>query len=120
MNMADRQIQEMAQAVAAAIGVKAKRKPRKLLLVGDEPPSGMTALQRDVLYSRIRDIGNLYWLNWLIRQETMHVLGVLECLSDDELTALLAKMERGMEARMDGVAFEEVGLVRGASCTWVA
>ncbi len=119
MGMPDRQMQEMAQAVAAAIGVKTGRKVRRLAAVEDMP-AGMTALQRDVIYSRVRDIGNLYWLNWLIRQETMHVLGVMECLSDDELTALLAKMERGMEARMDGVPFEEVGLVRGATCNWVA
>ena len=119
MGMVDKQLQEMAQAVAQAIGVKTGRKVRRLAVVEDAP-AGMTALQRDVLYSRIRDIGNLYWLNWLIRQETMHVLGVLECLPDDELTALLCKMERGMEARMDGVPFEEVGLVRGAAQFWVA
>jgi hypothetical protein len=80
----------------------------------------LNAAQRDVLYARIRDLGNLYSLNWLIRQETMDVLGAMECLTDDELNALLAKMERGVEARMDGVAFEEVGLVRGARCNWVA
>lgn len=119
MGMGDKQIQEMAQAVAAAIGVKTGKRLRRLKVV-DETPEGMTALQRDVIYSRIRDLGNLYHLMWLVRQETMHVLGVVECLSDEELTALLSKVERGVEARMDGVAFEEVGLVRGATCNWVA
>jgi hypothetical protein len=119
MGMTDRQLQELAEQVAVTMG-KAKPKPRLALVEPEAPPEGMSALQRDVVYSRIRDIGNLYWLNWLIRQETMHVLGVMECLSDDELTALLGKMERGMEARMDGVPFEEVGLVRGATCNWVA
>ena len=119
MGMTDRQLQELAEQVAVTMG-KARPKPRLALVEPDAQPEGMTALQRDVIYSRIRDIGNLYWLNWLIRQETMHVLGVMECLSDDELNALLAKMERGMEARMDGVPFEEVGLVRGATCNWVA
>lgn len=119
MGMTDRQLQELAAQVAVTMG-KAKPKPRLAVVESDTVPEGMNALQRDVLYARIRDIGNLYWLNWLIRQETMHVLGVLECLSDDELTTLLSKMERGMEARMDGVPFEEVGLVRGATCNWVA
>lgn len=119
MGMGDKQIQEMAQAVAAAIGVQTGKRLRRLKAV-DDVQEGLTALQRDVLYSRIRDLGNLYHLMWLVRQETMHVLGVMECLPDDELTALLAKVERGVEARMDGVAFEEVGLVRGATCNWIA
>lgn len=117
--MGDKQIQEMAKAVAAAVGVKTGKRLRRLKVV-DDVQEGLTALQRDVLYSRIRDLGNLYHLMWLVRQETMHVLGVMECLPDDELTALLAKVERGVEARMDGVAFEEAGLVRGATCNWIA
>lgn len=80
----------------------------------------MTALQRDALYARIRDIAQLYGLGWLIRQESMHVNGLMECLSDDDLTALMGKMDRAVEALMDGVPFAEVGLVRGANCFWVA
>lgn len=118
MGMTDKQLQELAEQVAMAMG-KARAKPR-LVLVDPDEPSALNALQRDVIYARIRDLGNLYWLNWLIRQETMHVLGVLECLPDEQLTDLLSKMERGVEARMDGVPFEEVGLVRGATPNWVA
>ena len=116
----DRELmQELAKAVAVRAGIKARSR-RRLRVVGEEPLPGLAALQRDVLYSRIRDLANLYWLQWLVRQETMHVLGVIECLTDDELQALLTKVERGVEARMDGVAFEEAGLVKGASCNWVA
>jgi hypothetical protein len=117
--MKDEHLIRLAEQAARDAGVRVGKK-RRLRVVGAEPPPSLSALQRDVLYSRIKDLGNLYALNWLIRQETMHVLGVMECLSDDELTELLAKMERGLEARMDGVAFEEVGLVRGATCNWVA
>lgn len=113
---------DLAKEIAAVVAERAgvHRAKRKLRVVGEESVPGMTAMQRDVLYSRIRDLGNLYYLKWLVRQETMHVMGVMECLSDDELTALLAKVERGVEARMDGVAFEEAGLVKGVTCNWVA
>lgn len=119
--MKDELIRKLAKRVAEKSGAKTRDAVRHLRPVepGAEIP-GLTALQRDTLYARIHDLGNMYWLNWLIRQETMHVCGVLECLTDDELTALLAKMERGVEARMDGVAFEEVGLVKGATNNWVA
>lgn len=105
-------MRNLAIQVAATTGIKVGRK-RRLKVVGEEPAPGLSALQRDVLYSKIRDLGNLYWLNWLIRQETEHVLGVLECLSDDDLRALLSKMERGRECRIEGVSFDDAGLIRG-------
>jgi hypothetical protein len=107
-------VKRLAQQVAAKAGVKTGPK-RRLRVVGVEPPPALSALQRDVVYSQIRDLGNLYWLNWLIRQETRHKLGVLECLSDDELQALLATMERGRECRIEGIAFDDAGLVRAGT-----
>lgn len=105
-------MRQLALQVAAVTGIKAGR-PRRLKVVGQEPPPALSALQRDVLYSRIRDLGNMYWLNWLIRQETAHTYGVLECLGDDELETLFKKMERAREARIEGVPFDEIGLIRG-------
>lgn len=119
--MSDDLMRKLARRVAEKTGARTISRPRLLRSLDESGVTpGLTALQRDTIYGRLRDLGNLYWLNWLIRQETMHVCGVLECLTDDELTALLAKVERGVEARMDGVAFEEVGLVRGATNNWVA
>lgn len=106
-------IRQLAMQVAAVAGVKTGRK-RRLTVVGAEVAPGLSAMQRDVIYSRIQDLGRMYSLVWLVRQETRHNGGIVECLSDSELEALLAKMERGREARVEGIPFDDVGLVSGA------
>lgn len=75
-------------------------------------PWVMDAVSRDGIYSRIRDLAKMYSLAWLVRQETLHAGGAVECLDEGALIALHEKMERARQCRVDGIGFDEVGLVK--------
>nr|WP_278253049.1 hypothetical protein [Stenotrophomonas maltophilia] len=61
---------------------------------------------------RIRWLSESYGLAWIIDQATLgHGLDTLE---DEELTSLLAEMEAGRRCRVEGVGFDDAGLVREA------
>lgn len=78
------------------------------------PPGRLQPFERDIIYSRIRDLARIYGLGLLVRQETAHRSSRIECLEDDELLALLGTMERARECVMDGTPIDEAGLIRRA------
>lgn len=91
-------------------------KPKLRLISRDDlapaAPPGMDAATRDMHYRIIRDLARMYWLAWLVRQETEHVGGSMECLPDDDLLALRGMMDRARECRVEGIPFDDAGLVR--------
>lgn len=117
MGISDERLRELAEDLARHMGIGPKPK-RKLELVRPgkplplQPRNGMDAVTRDVIYARIRDLSRLYQLGWLVRQETEHVSGALECLTDFDLRSLRDKMERARECVVEGISFDDAGLIR--------
>jgi len=77
-------------------------------------PLALDSVSRDAIHRRVRDLERMYRLTWLINQEAFHVPGI-ECLEDDELSALLSTMERARECIVEGVPFDDAGLVRSCA-----
>ena len=113
----DRMAELIAERARRKLGERAKLRVVGVANLRREIPSApapghLDAASRAVIFARIRDLARMYWLVWLVRQETAHVSCVVECLDDDDLSALLSKMERARECRVEGIGFDEAGLVR--------
>lgn len=92
---------------------KAPDRP-KLRLVGKVDLPKLRCLQpfeRDMRYQLVRDTARLHGLQWLIRRETEHVDGVIEQLDDSGLLALHATMRRAEACILEGIGFDDAGLM---------
>lgn len=74
-------------------------------------PGKLQPFERDLRYQMIRDLVRLHGLHWLVRRETQHVDGIMERLDDDDLIGLHATMRRAQECILDGVGFDDAGLM---------
>lgn len=71
----------------------------------------MQPFERDMRYQLIRDIARLHDLHWLVRKETQHVDGVIERLDDAGIIRLHDTMRRAQECILEGVGFDDAGLI---------
>ncbi|HEY5805043.1 MAG TPA: hypothetical protein VIT90_15255 [Lysobacter sp.] len=110
--MNDTKLQELVELLDQRV-VRLNPPPRPALTVVPAPlePMALDSITREAMSNRIRDLQRMYQLGWLVRQETFHVPG-MELLEDSELSALLQDMERARECIVEGVSFDDAGLVR--------
>lgn len=108
--MTKRKLQELVRAVEERV---APPPAPRMQQVAPALPQAVCydSVTRSAVIRRIRDLQRMYPLGWLVRQETFHV-PALECLEDEELSCLLSDVERGRECLVEGVGFDEAGLVR--------
>lgn len=67
--------------------------------------------ERDIRRQLVRDTARIHGLKWLLLRETAHVDGILERLEDDELIALHNTMQKAERCILDGIGFDDAGLM---------
>ena len=92
-------------------------KPKQMLrVVGLDTPTPTSADElvrvptRRYHLRRIRWLANDWGLAWMVDQATLG--HPIETLEDDDLRALLGDMEQGRRCCVEGVGFDDAGLVR--------
>ena len=60
---------------------------------------------------RILDLTEMYSLHWLIRQEVGPKKSALYMLTHDELSQLLRKVHLARECIIEGISFDDAGLI---------
>lgn len=92
-----------------------RAKPR-LTVVGSTPPPAVVddEITRASRVNRIRWLAKAYKLEWLVQQHIFDHPGI-ESLDQEALRALHKDMEQGRECVVDGISFDDAGLVRNPS-----
>lgn len=108
------ELERLAGLLAERARRKGKKAPHLRLVNGEASERVALPSPRDVLLARIKDYARMYWLAWLVRQETAHVGKALEDFNDEELGELMRWMEKGRDCRIEDIPFDDAGLVRGS------
>lgn len=98
----------MSARLAALEGAPRARRPFRA--IQQPKPELYDSITRDSILRRIRYLARAYGLKWQIEQATFNRPNV-DCLNDQELSALLRDMERGRECVLEGIGFDDAGLV---------
>lgn len=109
MGMSEGKLRELVELLDQRVVRIHPERPTLSVVPVAEP--GLDSITREAMTQRIRDLQRMYQLGWLVRQETFHVPGI-ELLEDSELSALLQDVERARECIVEGVSFDDAGLVR--------
>lgn len=102
------------EALAEVIAARVKgAKPAKPVfrVIKTARPTVFDSITRECILRRVRYLARAYKLQWQVDQATFNVVN-LDCLEDPELRQLLKDMERARECLAEGIAFDEMGLVR--------
>ena len=113
-------LRELAREMARCMGVERQAPP--LRFVGTDAanqeeagllaePAGEPEISRTAVLRRVRWLADSYDLQWLIDQAVWPDRRLVQ-LDTPDLLSLLADAERARECRLEGIGFDEAGLVR--------
>lgn len=106
-------LETLATVIANTVKGVTPAKP-KLRLVEAPPPTLFDSITRDGCAKRIRYLRKAYQLQWLVDQHTFNE-PCLESLSDEAMSKLLGELEKARECIIEGISFDEAGLMRNLS-----
>lgn len=107
-------LETLASVIANTVkGVRPAKAPH-LTLVDTQPKQLFDSVTRDACLKRIRFLRKAYSLAWLVDQHTFDA-PALESLTDEALSDLLRAMERARECIVEGVSFDDAGLVESVA-----
>lgn len=110
MELSQEEIEELSRILDARVGGGRSERP-KLRLILPPTPKLLDQISRESHLRRIMHLKRAYHLGWLVDQETFNVAAV-SCLEDCDLIRLLNFMEHARECIVEGIPFEDAGLVR--------
>lgn len=59
----------------------------------------------------VRDLARIHGLQWFLRKELTHVDGIMECLDDAALVGLHTTMRKAQDCILEGIGFDDAGLL---------